>query len=62
MEYEISEERRRELEDAFEMFDKDKDGSITAKELKNVMDTLGQNPSDEEVTAMLREADTDQRR
>ena len=29
----ISPERRKEYQDAFEMFDKDKDGAITAKEL-----------------------------
>ena len=43
---EISPEKRKEYQDAFEMFDKDKDGTITAKELANVMETLtGEKPS-----------------
>ena len=43
---EITPEKRKEYQDAFEMFDKDKDGTITAKELANVMETLtGEKPS-----------------
>lgn len=54
---EISPERRKEYQDAFEMFDKDKDGAITARELGNMMRSIGQNPTDEEVNAMIKEVD-----
>ena len=46
---EISPECRKEYQDAFEMFNKDKDGAITARELGNMMRSIGQNPTDEEV-------------
>ena len=39
-------------------FDKDKDGSITAKELVNVIESLfGQRPSMDEISAMIKEVD-----
>ena len=53
----IPEDRRKEYKDAFEMFDKDKDGAITAKELGIMMRSLGQNPTDEEVKEMIKEVD-----
>ncbi len=39
------------------MFNKDKDGAITARELGNMMRSIGQNPTDEEVNAMIKEVD-----
>ena len=54
---EISPEKRKEYQDTFEMFDKDKDGAITARELGNMMRSIGQNPTDEEVMAMIKEVD-----
>ena len=54
---EISPEKRKEYQDAFEMFDKDKDGAITARELGNMMRSIGQNPTDEEVMAIIKEVD-----
>ena len=43
---EISPELTIQYQNAFEMFDKDKEGTITAKELANVMETLtGEKPS-----------------
>ena len=54
---EISPEKRKAYQDAFEMFDKDKDGAITARELGNMMRSIGQNPTDEEVMAMIKEVD-----
>ena len=55
---EISPERKKEYQDAFEMFDKDKDGAISAKELANVIETLvGQKPSMDEITSMIKEVD-----
>ena len=57
----ISPERRKEYADAFEMFDKDKDGSITAKELVNVIESLfGQKPSMDEISAMIKDVDLNQ--
>jgi len=55
----IPETRLREYRDAFEMFDKDKDGSITAKELANVMKSLNQDPSEQELHDMIAEVDYD---
>jgi calmodulin len=46
-----------ELKEAFKVFDKDGDGSISAAELRHVMMNLGEKMSDEEVTEMIREAD-----
>ena len=55
---EISPELKKEYQDAFEMFDKDKDGTITAKELANVMETLtGEKPSLNEINSMIKEVD-----
>lgn len=39
------------------MFDKDSDGKITTKELGTVMRSLGQNPSESELTDMINEVD-----
>ena len=46
---EIPESKLKEYRDAFELFDKDKDGTITAKELANVMKSLNQDPSEQEL-------------
>uniref|UniRef100_A0A8C8FXP6 EF-hand domain-containing protein n=1 Tax=Oncorhynchus tshawytscha TaxID=74940 RepID=A0A8C8FXP6_ONCTS len=56
-----------EFKEAFSLFDKDGDGTITTKELGTVMRSLGQNPTEaelqdminEEVDEMIREADID---
>ena len=39
----------RELRQAFDLFDKDKDGVINLRELKEVMKTLGRDPTEEEI-------------
>ena len=44
---------------AFSVFDVDGDGTISTEELGNVMKSLGQNLTDEEVQTMIREIDTD---
>ena len=55
---EISPELKKQYQDAFEMLDKDKDGTITAKELANVMETLtGEKPSLDEINSMIKEVD-----
>ncbi|KAI8514255.1 PREDICTED: calmodulin-like [Branchiostoma belcheri] len=48
-----------ELRDSFKLFDKDGNGSISAAELRQVMANLGEKLTDEEVDAMIREADVD---
>lgn len=48
-----------ELREAFNVFDKDGDGTITTKELGTVMRSLGQNPTDDELQEMINEVDVD---
>ncbi|CAG5103687.1 Similar to calA: Calmodulin (Dictyostelium discoideum), partial [Cotesia congregata] len=47
------------FEEAFNLFDKDRDGSITKEELGRVMRGLGQFARTEELRTMLEEIDTD---
>ena len=53
----ITEEQRKDFQDIFDQFDKDKDGKISAKELENAMVSMGQNPTNEEIKEMMEEAD-----
>ena len=46
---ELTEEEIEEFKEAFSLFDKDGDGSITTKELQTVMRSLGQNPTESEL-------------
>ena len=55
----IPEHRLKDYRDAFEMFDKDKDGTITAKELLSIMRSLNQDPSEQELHEMIAEVDID---
>mmetsp|Transcript_54467 Transcript_54467/g.133527 ORF Transcript_54467/g.133527 Transcript_54467/m.133527 type:complete len:150 (+) Transcript_54467:222-671(+) len=48
-----------ELREAFSVFDKDGDGTITAEELGIVMRSMGQKPTDQELRDMIREVDAD---
>ena len=48
-----------ELVEAFNIFDRDRDGLIRPKELQEVMKILGEEAKDEEVEAMMRIADDD---
>ncbi|CAO1638113.1 unnamed protein product [Parajaminaea phylloscopi] len=48
-----------EFKEAFSLFDKDGDGSITVKELGTVMRSLGQNPTEAELQDMVNEVDAD---
>lgn len=45
--------------EAFRIFDKDGDGSITTQELDNVMRSLGQHAMADELIQMLAEIDSD---
>ena len=49
----------KELIGAFRVFDRDENGYIILGELKNVMASVGERLSDEEVMQMIREADID---
>ncbi len=50
---------RSEFREAFSLFDKDGDGTITTKELGTVMRSLGQNPTEQELQDMIKEVDVD---
>ncbi|KAI6196446.1 hypothetical protein M3Y94_01111000 [Aphelenchoides besseyi] len=55
----LTREQVEELKEAFELFDKDKDGRVTATELGIVMQSLGHCPTDQELTDMVNEIDED---
>ena len=55
----LTEEQIAEFKEAFSLFDRDGDGSITSKELGTVMRSLGQNPSEAELQDMINEVDVD---
>ncbi|TFK60941.1 calmodulin-like protein [Pluteus cervinus] len=55
----LSEEQIAEFREAFSLFDKDGDGTITTKELGTVMRSLGQNPGESELQDMINEVDAD---
>uniref|UniRef100_A0A914HW86 EF-hand domain-containing protein n=1 Tax=Globodera rostochiensis TaxID=31243 RepID=A0A914HW86_GLORO len=55
----ISEEEMVEYKEAFRLFDKDGNGSISCKELGVAMRSLGQNPTEQELLDMVNEVDVD---
>ena len=55
----LSEEQIAELKQAFDMFDKDKGGSISTKELGYTMRAMGMNPTEGEILDLLNEFDSD---
>lgn len=55
----FSEEELSEFQEAFNMFDKDGDGTITVLELGTVMRSLGRQTTEQEVKDMIKEVDTD---
>uniref|UniRef100_A0A3P9JHH3 Troponin C, skeletal muscle n=3 Tax=Oryzias TaxID=8089 RepID=A0A3P9JHH3_ORYLA len=55
----LTEEMITEFKAAFDMFDTDGGGDISTKELGTVMRMLGQNPSREELDAIIEEVDED---
>ncbi|XP_031569548.1 calmodulin-alpha-like isoform X1 [Actinia tenebrosa] len=55
----LTEEQIKEYEDAFNFFDKDKNGYITTRELGAIMRSLGQNPTEVELQEMVNEVDYD---
>lgn len=47
------------MKEAFAIFDKNGNGTITTKDLITVMRSLGKNPTEDEIDDMIREVDTD---
>ena len=56
----ITDEQRKDLQDVFDQFDKDKYGKISSRELETAMQSMGQNPTVEEIQEMMKEVDLDQ--
>ena len=54
-----AEELIADFKEAFSLFDRDGDGTITTEELGTVMRSLGQNPSEAELRDMINEGDAD---
>ena len=57
----LTEEQIAEFKEAFSLFDKDGDGTITTKELGTVMRSLGQNPTEAELQVAFLNLGHDQR-
>ena len=55
----LTEDKIAEFKEAFEIFDKDRDGFITIKELGEIMKNLGQTPTDAELQDLINEVDVD---
>ncbi|KAK6633811.1 hypothetical protein RUM43_001402 [Polyplax serrata] len=53
----LTEEQIAEFREAFNLFDKDGDGNITTKELGTCMRSLGQNPTEAEISDLICEVD-----
>ncbi|XP_021566046.1 calmodulin-like [Carlito syrichta] len=53
----LTEEQIAEFKEAFLLFDKDGDYTITTKDLRTVMRSLGQNPTEAELQDMIKEVD-----
>ena len=49
----------KELKEYFDMFDRDKDNLINEKELGNILRSLGHDPTDQDLTEMIKEVDND---
>jgi Ca2+-binding EF-hand superfamily protein len=55
----IPEEKRQEYKEAFDMFDSNKTGKITAEEIYNVMRNMGNELPLEEIKGMIADLDSD---
>merc|ERR1712028_180912 len=57
--FELTEEQKQEIREAFDLFDTDGSGTIDAKELKVGMRALGFEPKKEEIQKMISDIDKD---
>ena len=57
--FELTEEQKQEIREAFDLFDTDGSGTIDAKEFKVAMRALGFEPRKEEVKKMISDIDKD---
>ena len=55
----LTEEQIAEIKETFSLYDKNGDGTITARELGTVMRAMGQNPSRSELRNMISVMDRD---
>ena len=55
----VSEEKLKEIQETFSLFDKNGDGTISVAELGFVMHDLGHKMTEKEVQAIIDEADID---
>ncbi|CAL9029341.1 unnamed protein product [Prunus brigantina] len=55
MDSDLTDEQVEELKQAFDIFDKDGSGTITTDELRNVLTSLGQTPSEEDLEEFLQQ-------
>jgi len=55
----LNEDQIAEFKEAFSLFDKDGDGTITTKELGTVMRSLGHSPTEGELQGMINQIDAD---
>lgn len=59
MSFDLTEQQLAEVKNAFSLFDKDGDGSITKKELGVALRSIGQNPSESDLNEMISTLDED---
>ena len=59
MKRKLKDQHIEEMKKKFSEFDDDNDGAIDIKELRNVIESLGQTPTEEELQALLDELDLD---
>nr|XP_022334736.1 calcium-binding protein LPS1-alpha-like [Crassostrea virginica] len=55
----LTEEQINDIKEAFLVFDKDGDGTVSTEELGEVMRSMGQNPTEKELLDMIAEVDVD---
>jgi calmodulin len=59
MEDDFPKDKHDECKEVFDLFDKDRDGTINLKELGDVLRTLGANPTHQELEMIFKETDID---